>query len=101
MVRVHFLLSVRGAQQIDKILREFLGELLDVFLGVLADQKHLADMAFALDTKCKLAGKNSATRKRYLLALESVLVSVLLLTEQVIEISEASVDLVGKATYQA
>lgn len=48
MVDIHLLLSVRSSQQLEEVLDELITELIDILLGVFADQQHFPRMGFAL-----------------------------------------------------
>lgn len=49
LIDLHFLLAMRRAQHIHKVLRKLLAIVFDVFLRILPDQQYLSDVAFALD----------------------------------------------------
>lgn len=44
VVQVHLLLAVGGAQELQEVALELVAVVVDVFLGVLADEEHLPDM---------------------------------------------------------
>ena len=48
MVHVDFLLAVGRAQQLQEVALELVGEVVDVFTGVFANEEHLADVGFGL-----------------------------------------------------
>lgn len=48
MVHVDFLLAVGGAQELEEVALELVGEVVDVFARVFADEEHLADVRFGL-----------------------------------------------------
>ena len=48
VVDVDFLLAVRGAEELEEVALELVGEVVDVFAGVFADEEHLADVGFGL-----------------------------------------------------
>lgn len=48
LINVDLLLAMGSLQQIDKVVQKLSAELLDMFLGVLADEQHLSYMAFTL-----------------------------------------------------
>ena len=48
VVDVDFLLAVGGAQELQEVALELVGEVVDVLARVFADEQHLADMGFGL-----------------------------------------------------
>ena len=48
VVHVDLLLAVGGAQELQEVALELVGEVVDVFAGVFADEQHLADVRFGL-----------------------------------------------------
>ena len=48
MVDVDFLLAVRGAQELQEVALELVGEIIDVFARVFANEQHLADVGLRL-----------------------------------------------------
>ncbi len=48
MIHVDFLLAVGGTQELEEVSLELVGEVVDVFAGVFADEEHLTDVGFGL-----------------------------------------------------